>query len=725
MSVPDLLPNHRLIEHSGELVTFGELFQPLRFHWRLILLCALFAMLAGAAVALIRKPIYQATTQLEVQGFNQDFLDMKSFDLTAADTLLEPYLQTQVKIIESYDLLARVADRLQLNKYDEYKSQPSAFAAWPIAARFLLPTLPGKQSLIKKLSRNLTVRVVDQTHIIEVTCRSTDPRLSRDLANTISSEFIDETLARRLRSTQNTAHWLTNQLQELKTNLEESEHALQEYARGAGLIFTSDKDQLGNSSNIDEAKLRDLQQALSRAQEERVAEQARYQRVTSSPPDSLPEVLDDPTLRDYQVKLTDLKREAADLTSTLAPGHYKVREVRAQIAVLESALERRRANLIERVKTQYESGLGREKLLASSYAAQADVVAAQAAKTVRYSMLKREVDTNRSLYEAILQKVKEAGIVSAVRTANVEVIDSAKIPQLPAKPDPRLYGIAGLFAGAFTGTVLAFTRKAQSPLIRVSGDTALHLRLRELGVIPDATIQRNQGFFLPSNGNGHRGDRLLGAGSGALDLICRGDKDSPVAESIRTTLGSVLLSGSSPETRQVLAVVSASSGDGKTTLASNFAILLAAANRRVLLVDANLRTPRIHEVFSVSNEKGFSCLLREIGSKHEFSSSELYRQTEVAGLFVLPVGPDPFSVTGRLYSSRLHQLFEGFRKEFDAVIIDTAPLSFSDSRPLARLADGVVLIVRAQQASLNAALAAQRLAADGTTVLGAVLNQYT
>ncbi|MBV9406731.1 MAG: polysaccharide biosynthesis tyrosine autokinase, partial [Acidobacteriaceae bacterium] len=704
-------PSRPMAELSDpELITFRDLFRPLRVEWRLIVAATLTAILAAVVLGLIQKPVYQATAQLEVQEPNSDVLNMRTANAVPSENAIEPYLQTQVRIIQSYALLQRAADKLQLGRYREFNPRPSRFSHWPILNRFVRATPSGEQAVLQVLANHVSVRAVDQTHVIEITCRSVDPRLARDLANTISAEFISQTLARRIQNTQNTTHWLADQLQELKTNLEQSEDALQAYARDAGLIFPDPSD----TGNVDEAKLRDLEQLLAKAQDERVAAEARYQRVTASPPDSLPDVLDDLTLRDYQVKLTDLKREAADLGSTLAPGHYKVKEVQAQIAVLEGASARRQADLIERIKTQYEAAQTREKLLASAYAAQSGVVTHQSAKTVRYDMLKREVDSNRALYEAILQRVKEAGVASAIRTTNVQVIDAARIPDFPAKPDLRLYSFAGLFAGAFAGVVMAFARSGDG-LIHAPGRAMLRLQLPELGAIPDARLHGGGKVFEFGK---HYDPALLPPPErrSELSLACWQDKDSSLAESIRTTLASVLFSRPYPPP-QVLAITSPQSGDGKTTLASNFAILLAGTGRRVLLVDANLRSPRLHLIFNVPNAKGLTSLLLQFGSDAAGSIKGLIQSTKVPGLSVLPVGPRRADAMDRLYSDHLQELFDRLRNDFDVIIIDAAPLLYTDSRPVARVADGVVLVLRAGQAGSDPTSAVQRLAGDGTVIL--------
>ena len=196
-----------------------------------------------------------------------------------------------------------------------------------------------------------------------------------------------------------------------------------------------------------------------------------------------------------------------------------------------------------------------------------------------------------------------------------------------------------------------------------------------------------------------------------------------MAESIRETLASILFTAPDSEHPKVLAITSAASGEGKTTVASNFAMALAQTGRQVLLVDGNLRQPRLHEVFGVPNSEGLGELLDVPVSRLRYRVGDQCLATDVEGLSVLPAGAGGAAVVDRLYSPRVPHLFDCLREQFDAVVIDTAPLASLESRALARAADGVIMVIGARHTSHEAAEAAlRRLSGDGTNVLGTVLN---
>jgi len=292
-----------------------------------------------------------------------------------------------------------------------------------------------KQELIRQAARNLTVRASGNSRLLEVMYESPDPKQAADFANTLVSEFIVQSQEMRWKSTQRTAEWLTNHLDEMKTKLEQSEGQLQDYARSSGLSFTSEKE------NLSESRLKEIQEELSKAQADRIANQSKFEEAKSKPADSLPEMLEDPTMREYRQKLTELQRQYVELSATLTPAHYKVQRVQAQINELSSEMQKERSNVLRRIGNEYAAALRRETLLSKAHDEQQQVVAEQSSKAIHYGTLKREVDSSRQLYESMLQRVKQAGLASAMRASNVLVVDPAKPPLLPYRPSYPMNGL--------------------------------------------------------------------------------------------------------------------------------------------------------------------------------------------------------------------------------------------------------------------------------------------
>ena len=279
-----------------------------------------------------------------------------------------------------------------------------------------------------------------------------------------------------------TGQWLTRAQEDLKAKLEASEQRLQEYARSSGLMFT------GENQNVAEERLKQLQQELSGAEADRIQKEAKYKLTISSSPESLPEVLDSGPLTQYQVRLAELRRQLAELTSSLTPAHPKVLRVQAQIAELESTLTSERRNVVRRLKNEYQSAQERERMLAGNYASQTQVVSGQAEKTIQYNLLKKDVETNRQLYQTALQRGKEASIDSALRSSNLRVVDRARPSLFPSSPMVLLNLALGLVGGCLVGIGLVFLREHLNQSVRMPGETFSYLNVPELGVIPSSKV---------------------------------------------------------------------------------------------------------------------------------------------------------------------------------------------------------------------------------------------
>jgi succinoglycan biosynthesis transport protein ExoP len=554
---------------------------------------------------------------------------------------------------------------------------------------------------------------------------SPNPQLAADFANTLVSEYIEQSQEMRWNSTQRTAEWLTSHLDEMKVKLEQSEAQVQEYVATSGLSLTSDKE------NLAESGLKQIQDELSKAQADRIASQAKFEEAKSKPADSVPEILEDPTMRDYRQKLADLQRQYADLSATLTPEHYKVQRLQAQINELQFEMLQERTNVQRRIANEYEAALRREKLLSQADAQQEKIVADQSSKAIHYDTLKREVDSSRQLYEAMLQRVKQASLATAMRASNVLVVDPAKPPLLPYTPSFPINSAIGLFGGVFLGFGFVLVRERVDRRISAPGDAQTYLELPELGVIPldDAAISGQ----ISDGSQPHRSTPELQPGSALRpplgdcpELATWKRKPSLVAECARTTLSSILLPSQDGDRPQVVVLTSPSPGDGKTTVSCNLSIAMTEIGRKVLLIDGDLRKPRLHKVFGVSNSWGLSDVLWAESPIETVPISHLVSETEVLGLRLLPAGSCAGTPSNLFYCPRMSRLLKRLRKEFEMIMIDAPPMiHLADARVLGRLADGVILVIRAGQTTTESALfASQRFAEDGTRVIGTVLNSW-
>jgi capsular exopolysaccharide synthesis family protein len=353
----------------------------------------------------------------------------------------------------------------------------------------------------------------------------------------------------------------------------------------------------------------------------------------------------------------------------------------------------------------------------------------QAAKVAHYNILKREVDTNRQLYDSMLQNVQQAGMTSALGASNIRVVDSAVPPSRPYKPSVALNSALGLLAGAFFGIAFVVVQERADRSIQGPGDTALYLDVPELGAIPSAKAEQSRLFAYYQNGKALGNKKSENGKPSPVELVTSYKKPSLIADSFRATLTSILYSGENGDRPRVIVITSANPGEGKTTVASNLALALAEISQSVLtqsvlLIDGDMRRPRLHEIFGVPNRWGLTDLLD--GKTPPNGCEGMVFKTGFRNLSLLPSGSTAINTAALLHSPRALELLNRMRGEFHTVIIDTPPvLHMPDARVLGRFSDGVVLVVRSAQTMRDAAVAAnQRLAADGTRVIGTILNQW-
>jgi len=372
--------------------------------------------------------------------------------------------------------------------------------------------------------------------------------------------------------------------------------------------------------------------------------------------------------------------------------------------------------------------------MSASYLAEVKLVADQSEKTTHYGILKREVDSTRALYETMLQRMKEASVASALRASNIRVVDPAEPVPVPYKPNVFRYVTLGLLCGICFGvSVVVFQERADRTL-HDPGDIAYYLHLPELGVVPSANLELTQRGMRTAGAPRPRAtlDLKTGvAGSDPLDdrveLVTWVRKKSLISESFRTTLTSILFSARDGDRPRVIVLTSASPKEGKTTVVCNLGIVVAEINQKVLIIDADLRRPRMHQVFGMKNDGvGLSELLLKADPLEDADFEGLARPTYVPGLYLLPSGRSRLNAASMLHSGRLPELLHGLRERFDTILIDTPPMvNIPDARVLARLADGVILVLRSAVTTRDAALLAkQRFLDDGIPVMGTILNGW-
>ncbi len=680
------------------------------------LVCTALGLLGGLLVTALRTPMYQGRALMEIEDLNEDFLNMKQVTPVREsgpwDSITD--LQTQVKTLQSGHLLEHALRRLDADVQDIDSWHPP-ISTWSKFWHVRSPERAADLSSPELLARRVKARIVPQTKDVEVLVEASNPRLAAALANAICQEFVQENVEARWNLSRQTGEWLDELLKDMRAKLARSEAALQRYAESAGLVFNSDQKSVSND------KLHQIQDELTRARAEREEKQARFELAAKSPDEALPEVLDDKSLADYQAKLTDLRRQAAEISTAYTPEYSKLKKLQAQIATLEDSIRQQRQDVLQRIQNEYWAAARRESLLENDYNAQSRSVSLEAEKGVQYNVLQREVEGNRQAYDAMLQRVQEATIAAGMRASNVRMVDPALPSKAPYRPNVILNSIVGLFSGMILGGVYVLVRDSTDSSFRQPGDGTQYLKVAELGFIVHVDTKKGKALAASARpllaGSGWRGGR---------PVLVSGFEDTEaamVADSFRGILTSLRFSTGAADRPCILAVTSPGPREGKTTAVANLGMALAESKSRVLLIDGDLRRGQLSALLGASGTGGLLKLLQAAPDTNPLSYVEA---TGIPGLSVLGGDRTTIAAYPLLQSGRLPRILSPLKENFDIILIDTAPvLTAPDTRILGRSADGVILLVRAGKTDRQAALAAaQRLVDDGSLLLGTIFNDW-
>ncbi len=411
------------------------------------------------------------------------------------------------------------------------------------------------------------------------------------------------------------------------------------------------------------------------------------------PPETLAVIASDPALQALRAQIVAAEKNIMELSARFGPKHPVMEKAQGDLNILQSKRQQEIERIIQSIRNDYELAASNERNLR----AQLDRIKSEALrlndKFVQYGVLKREVDTNRQLFDALLLKIKEQTITEENNPTNLWIVEAAEPPRVPAKPKKAINLLLGLTLGTFGGMGLAFFRDYLDNTIKSPAEAEAVLGTPVLGVVTRCKEKD------------------------AIEGIVQREPLSSFAESYKALRTSLLLSAAEAPPGKVL-ITSSVSGEGKTTTAINLALALAQADQRVVLIDADLRKPRLHAHFKLANNQGLSTYLAGASEK------DILRKGPLANLAIIPSGPIPPNPSELLNSGRMKALLEGLRERFDIVICDTPPvLPVADTRVLSRLFDGTIIVTKAEKTTYELAGRALKSLRDlNTPVLGMVIN---
>jgi polysaccharide biosynthesis transport protein len=724
----------RLHPESIEAYPLEEVEGPdLRAHWRTIqkrrwtvLSILLVAFTVTLIATLKQKPIYRAEALLEIEKENANIPTVQ--ELFQLENVSDNYLETQYKVLQSETLARRVIDQLHLDQDAEFNPPkdswlfPNAHAATRDAAAVDADT---QQTVLRKFKDRLSVDPVRRSRLVQISFESQDPNVAADAVNALSTNYIQENLESRWQAAQKASEWLSRQLESFKAKLEKSEDELQEYAQQNGLLFL--QTEKGDTENIVNERLRELQDELTKAQAERYAKESIYRLTENGDNSALPGVVDNKLMQDLTAHLSDLEREKAALTATFTNDYPKVKEIQSQIDEVQRRLNAERQRAEQGIVDDYMAAVRREDLVREAFEQQQNQANLVAGRAVQYNILKREVDTNKQLYEGLLQRLKEAGVSAGMNASNIRVVDEAVPPTRPVRPRPFLNLSLAVLLGLACGVGVAFLQEHLDNTLKNSDDIERVLRVPALALIPSRESLEHGSTFvygltekaLSHNGNGSLNGIEKHARKAWIRIDGNGTQHSALSEAFRGLRTSVLLSAAGRPPRS-LTFVSAEPGEGKTTVASNLSISLAQLGKRVLLIDGDMRRPCVHKLFKIEEQS--QGLVTFLTGEDDWRA--LVRPSGIAELDCLICGPVPPNPSELLSSDRMQQLIHEAMGEYQFVLIDAPPLlNVTDGRILATMVEGAILVVRGGFTPQELAQEAQFHVRDvGARLIGVVLN---
>ena len=681
-----------------------------------MVLAVIVGIFMAVAVASLRQtPVYDAVGRIVINKADSNLITFKDSQ-PVYDYYDQSDLDTEVRILQSDLMALQVIRQLNLDKRPDFgghadQKQPS------LTADSLQTDSNRTSTLLARFRSRLHVALIPNTRIIEIHYDSTDPQLAAGAVNTLASTYVEQNFKTKFESTMQASDWLSKQLVDLQMKVETSQEKLVRYQKEHEILGTDEK------QNIITEKLDELNKEMTAAESDRMQKEAVYRQTQSNDPDAIAAAIiaDTPAggtasgsglldkLREQQA---NLRIQVAELSSQLGPSYPKVVQLNNQLKEIDHQLEKETNKAVDHLKGQYLAALQREEMLRTSFEKQKQEANKLNESAIEYSILKRDLDSNRTLYEGLLEKLKEAGVTAGLRSNNFRIIDAARVPTAPSEPNiPRNLSFA-LVLGIISGVGLAFVLENMDNSVRTPEQAQAISGLPSLGMIPLGSSATSYGTY---------GKRLALAAptKEVVETVTQVRPHSQMAESYRALRTSLLLSnlGAPPK---VIMVTSARPQEGKTTTSVNTAIVLAQKGVRVLLVDADLRRPSIHKTLGMGPRSGLSNVLTGSATAQQTITTS----PVLPNLFILPAGTPPPNPAELLASPNMRQLIDELRESYDHIVIDTPPtLSVTDAVVLSPRSDAIILVIRSGQTTKQALRRARDILVQvNAHVAGILLN---
>ena len=650
---------------------------------------------------LMATPIYRASTVMRLDSKDQQILPTNAGSMGGASW--DPdYLSTQYELLKSRTLAERVAEDLKLDATAMERLQRDS---WLQRLRGLLSPTPApdpsetaaakttesNDSDLQRgadiIRRGLSVEPVQKSRLVRINFDSPVPQFAARAANAVADGFIASELDTRFGASNYAKTYLEDQLALVKSRLEDSERELVAFAQKENLVTSE-----GGQSLVGQ-NLSDLNASLAAAQSQRIRAQSRWQAASGG---AIPQdMLGNSMMSTLQTQRAQLQRTYQEKLQTFKPDYPEMQALQGQLDELAKQIAAELGSIRASVKAEYDAAMSEERLLTGQLGSLRTETLDVDNRSIQYNILKREVDTNRQLYDGLLQRFKEVGVAGDLRPNNISIVDRAKVPGRRFSPNVPLNTLIGLMLGLMLGVLVAFVLEFLDDTLKTPEDIERRLKLSVLGIIP----------------------KLTGKQTPAIATLDLRSAFSESYRSVRTALQFATDQG----IPKVLLVTSTGPGEGKTTSAIELGRNFAQLGKRVLIIEADMRNPGLSRVLDKETDKGLSNLL--VGDS---SLPEVVCGTDQDGLDVIFAGPLPPNPAELLSGPRLVSLLTIARQHYDQVVIDGPPtMGIADAPILANAADATLLVVHSGNTKIASAQAAiKRLKVARAHLLGVLLTKY-
>jgi len=671
----------------------------IRAYWRVIRKrwpAAVLATVATVAVAFVytyRQPkIYEATCQIVIEPMTPQVLQgVKDVVELGTGTYwaTKEFYETQYRIIQSTAVAQRVAEKLGLNSDPEFRD----------------PSGQNPIAVARAIQARVRVVPVKDSRIGSIVVEDTKPQRAALIANTLGETYIEYNLDYKLEGAKTANSWLSEQAVEYKKKLRDSELGLYEFRRQRNLLAA----RLDDRQNMTAKNLDHVSEELSRIRLKRIEIEATRKLIVAardnmSAAESIPEVQASSVVTNLRSSFVQLVKERAELVSKYGPEHPKMKMIEAQILAIKTAYQKEISNVLATFENQYKAIVEQERALLRVMEDEKQEAIELSKVEVEYIPLSREAEENLKLYNLISAREREIDLTGLLRTNNVRLLERATVPGSPVRPRPMQSLMLALLLGVSLGVGLVFLMETFDNTLKSPSDVESTLGIPVLGMVP--IIGGKDGSATPEKIR----ERDLGIFTDPKSLAAE------CCRSIRTNI--LFMSPDHPP--HTIVVTSPSPQEGKTTTTINLAVTMSEAGGRVLVIDTDMRRPRLHRSFGVPNQVGLSTVV--VGKS---TLDEAIKRTEVPNLDVLCCGPVPPNPSELLHAEKFAEVIRECARRYDRVILDSPPTSaVTDPAVLGNLCDGVILVVKGGETKRESALMARRqLLSAKAKILGVIVNE--